>query len=408
MAHSPARSTAAPFARAHLMDGLLSEALFLKLRSAYEAKWGARLAVLDTDGNFITGHLPDNGDSPENRRLYTMQMRESLRWGDAPFDLLADGTMVWVVPLMLNQRLMGGIAAHITRRSLFSREEEDTPSVNVRDAAVELRRLMEEENLTNASLLEMRRGEYMSERRRAEAIHAFKAYSPDFRTIYIKEEPALMTAIRKGDREEARSLLNRILVVLHYQAGDNLALIKSFFLEIVTLMCRAAVETGCDARELLGKNYEAFTDLSSIHSDDELGPWLHDMLERLLDAIHSHRNDSPMALLQAAMAYMHENLHRDISRDEVAAVAHLSPAHFSRIFKKEMKESFTDMLNRMRIDHASELLARTDRSLAMVALDCGFKDQGYFTKVFRKYMKKTPREYRLHLLSSRKESEFAH
>jgi transcriptional regulator GlxA family with amidase domain len=104
------------------------------------------------------------------------------------------------------------------------------------------------------------------------------------------------------------------------------------------------------------------------------------------------------------MAFMHENLHRDISRDQVAEVAHLSPAHFSRIFKKEMRESFTDMLNRMRIDQAAELLARTERSLCMVALDCGFKDQSYFTKVFRKYLRTTPREYRLRLQSARKNS----
>ncbi len=123
----------------------------------------------------------------------------------------------------------------------------------------------------------------------------------------------------------------------------------------------------------------------------------------MLDAIHRHRNDSPMALLQSAMAYMHENLHRDISRDEAAEVAHLSPAHFSRIFKKEMKESFTDMLNRMRIDRAAELLARTDRSLCVVALDCGFKDQSYFTKVFRKYSGRTPREYRMRLQAGRRD-----
>ena len=384
------------------LEDFISESQFARLRGLYEKKWNSQLAVIDADGIVHCGRLPAGGETTELRRLFKMQMQEAMRWGDAPFDLLPDGSMVWVVPLMLNLRLLGGIVAHVTRQRLYPGNAEE-PSVNVREAAVELRRLLEEENLTNAPFLEMRRDQYMSERRRAEAIHAFKAYSPDFRTIYIREEPALMTAIRKGDREEARNLLNRILVVLHYQAGDNLALVKSFFLEIVTLMCRTAVEMGCDARELLGKNYEAFTDLSSIRSDDELGPWLHDMLERLLDAIHRHRNDSPIPLLQAAMSYMHENLHRDISRDEVAEVAHLSPAHFSRIFKKEMKESFTDMLNRMRIDKAAEFLARTDRSLCLVALDCGFKDQSYFTKVFRRYMKQTPREYRMRLAKSRKD-----
>ena len=60
-----------------------------------------------------------------------------------------------------------------------------------------------------------------------------------------------------------------------------------------------------------------------------------------------------------------------------------------------MGENFTEALNRMRVDRAAEILARTDRSLCLVAMDCGFGDQSYFTKVFRRYLRVTPREYRL-------------
>lgn len=243
--------------------------------------------------------------------------------------------------------------------------------------------------------------QYMSERRRAEAIHSFKSRAPDFRAIYLREEPALMSSIRKGDREEARRLLNHILVALHHQAGDNLALIKSFFMELVTLMCRAAVETGCEARELLGKNYERFTELSAISSEETLSPWVHDILERLIDSIHRHRNGSHTALLQSALSFMHEHIAEDITRDMAAREAHMSPSHFSRMFKREMRESFTDRLNRMRVEQAAEIIAASGRSLSLVALDCGFKDQSYFTKVFRKYMRVTPREYRFRLASAR-------
>lgn len=377
--------------------GLPTRAQFARLRAEYAAKWGVSLALADADGVLVRGKGPEGCDAAECRRLIRRQMQEAVRWGEAPFDLLPDGTMIWTAPLMQNLRLAGGVTAHASRRRLYPDDGDDAPAADVREAAVELRLWLEEENLTNAPFLEMRRDQYMSERRRAEAIHAFKTYAPDFRSVYIREEPALMRAIRKGDRDEARGRLNGILVALHHQAGDNLALIKSFFLEMVTLMCRTAVEAGCDARELLGKNYEAFTALSSITAHDDLGPWLHDMLERLLDTIPRHHNRSPAALLQAALAYMRENLHLDISRDQAARAAHMSPAHFSRLFKREMRESFTDMLNRLRVDQAAELLARTDQSLCMIALDCGFKDQSYFTKVFRKYMRKTPREYRLHL-----------
>lgn len=382
---------------------LIPDEAYDRLRRNYGLKWKVRLAVVDEEGCLSRGRLPPGGGTPEGKRLLHTQMRESLRWGEPPFELLPEGGMIWTAPLMQNQRLLGGVTAYISRRRLFG-DGDDSPAVNVNDAAEELQTLLERDNLTNASYMQERRNRYMSERRRAEAIHAFKSSSTDFRLAYIREEPALMASIRRGDREGARALLNSILVVLHMQAGENLALIKSFFLEVVTLMCRTAVETGCDAGELLGENYQAFSDLSQISSEDDLGTWLHDMLERLIDAIHSHRNDSPLAQLQSAMAFMQENLHRDISRDEAAEVAHLSPAHFSRIFKREMRESFTDMLNRMRVDHAAELLARTGRNLAVVALDCGFKDQSYFTKVFRRYMRETPRSYRERLTRSRRES----
>ncbi|MCC8109982.1 MAG: AraC family transcriptional regulator [Planctomycetes bacterium] len=337
--------------------GLLDRTTFEAVRTEYEPKWGAVLSAFDTEGELVFGDYPPGVDQ-RVRSAVCLHAHEAVRWGEVPFDLLADGGMIWVVPIITNQRPSGAVVASMAKDRLFPNDD-DNPAVDVHAAAQELLGLLEEENLTNVSLLELRRTSHMSERRRAEAIHAVKTHSLDFRNAYIREEPALMAAIRRGDREEARWLLNSILVVLHFQAGDNLGLVKSFFLEIVTLMCRTAVESGCDSLEILGNNYEAFTELSRISSDDELGPWLHDMLERLIDAIHSRRNDSPMAQLQAAVAYMHDNLHQDISRDEVAAVAHLSPAHFSRVFKKEMRESFTDLLNRMRVDRAAELLANT-------------------------------------------------
>ncbi len=374
---------------------LPSPPFFEKIFAAYANAWQVCIVLVNAEGQPVVGAFPEN--SAENLpNLLVLHLHEAVRWGETPFDLLPDGGMLWLAPIITNQKPLGAVVAFLPKERLFPNDD-DEPAVDVKAAAEELLAILEDENLTNAALLELRRITHLSERRRAEAIHAFKTQSLDFRSVYIREEPALMAAIRRGDREEARSRLNTILVVLHFQAGDNLNLVKTFFLEVITLMCRTAVESGCEAPELLGRNYEAFAALSRITSDEDLGPWLREMLERLIDAIHRHRNISPLAQLQSAVVFMHDNLHRDISRDDAARAAHLSPAHFSRLFKKEMRESFTDMLCRMRVERAADLLARTDRSLAIIALDCGFKDQSYFTKVFRKLMRATPRSYRLRL-----------
>ncbi|HAH86543.1 MAG TPA: hypothetical protein DCL60_04130, partial [Armatimonadetes bacterium] len=86
--------------------------------------------------------------------------------------------------------------------------------------------------------------------------------------------------------------------------------------------------------------------------------------------------------------------HEELSRDDAANVACLSPSHFSRVVKQTFGQSFTELLARMRVEKARELLTCTEKSLIQVCLDCGFSDQSYFTKVFQRYTGHTPGEYR--------------
>jgi AraC-like DNA-binding protein len=159
-------------------------------------------------------------------------------------------------------------------------------------------------------------------------------------------------------------------------------------------MSRSAVESGADPTELLGANYSSFTDLSRIDSEEDLCAWLVSMLERMMDAIKTNQQYPSSVLLSAALRYMHENLHENLSRDDAASVACLSPSHFSRVVKQTFGYSFTELLSRMRIEKARELLTLTEKSLMQICLECGFSDQSYFTKVFQKYTSSTPGEYR--------------
>jgi AraC-like DNA-binding protein len=95
------------------------------------------------------------------------------------------------------------------------------------------------------------------------------------------------------------------------------------------------------------------------------------------------------------MDWLEAHFAEKISRDDAAAANHLSPSHFSRLFKQRFGRPFGDVLNRLRCDRAADLLARTDKSLLQIGLESGFQDQSYFTKVFRRFTGMRPREYRL-------------
>src|SRR2546423_10361682 len=78
----------------------------------------------------------------------------------------------------------------------------------------------------------------------------------------------------------------------------------------------------------------------------------------------------------------------------VAAVAHVSPAHFSRQFRAVFGETPHRYLQRRRIERAMELLRDTDRPVTEVCLDVGFASLGTFSRTFSAVVGESPSAYR--------------
>jgi AraC-like DNA-binding protein len=78
----------------------------------------------------------------------------------------------------------------------------------------------------------------------------------------------------------------------------------------------------------------------------------------------------------------------------VAAVAHISEAHFSRSFRAVFGETPHRYLQRRRVERSMFLLRETDRSVTDVCLDVGFTSLGTFSRTFREIVGETPSAYR--------------
>ena len=78
----------------------------------------------------------------------------------------------------------------------------------------------------------------------------------------------------------------------------------------------------------------------------------------------------------------------------VAAVAHVSPAHFSRSFRVVFGETPHRYLQRRRVERSMFLLRETDRSITDVCLDVGFSSLGTFSRTFRAILGESPTAYR--------------
>ena len=78
----------------------------------------------------------------------------------------------------------------------------------------------------------------------------------------------------------------------------------------------------------------------------------------------------------------------------MAEEVRLSASHFSRLFAERTGHSPIDYFIQLKIQRACQLLNNSDWSIAEVAREMGFEDQFYFSRLFRKVMNMSPREYR--------------
>src|SRR6187431_3108065 len=78
----------------------------------------------------------------------------------------------------------------------------------------------------------------------------------------------------------------------------------------------------------------------------------------------------------------------------VAAVAHVSPAHFIRSFRSVFGETPHRYLQRRRVERSMFLLRETDRSVTDICMDIGFSSLGTFSRMFREIVGETPSAYR--------------
>ncbi|MBN2442413.1 MAG: helix-turn-helix transcriptional regulator [Spirochaetales bacterium] len=98
--------------------------------------------------------------------------------------------------------------------------------------------------------------------------------------------------------------------------------------------------------------------------------------------------------LKNTIVYIQNNYSNKISVAKMADKCNMSAYYFCRFFKKVIGMSPFDYLNNYRIQEAARLLKETDSSITLIAYNVGFNDSSYFSKIFHKYKKCTPSEFR--------------
>lgn len=127
---------------------------------------------------------------------------------------------------------------------------------------------------------------------------------------------------------------------------------------------------------------------------------LYACLDKILDQLQGENANSEkeeqeaLTAVQQAIAYIDAHYTEGLRIGDVADRVNLSEKYFSRYFKQQTGMTFTDHLNLKLIKKAKGLLLHTTTPVYKIAMDLSFSDSAYFTRVFRKYEKTTPLQFR--------------
>ena len=98
--------------------------------------------------------------------------------------------------------------------------------------------------------------------------------------------------------------------------------------------------------------------------------------------------------LEAVLNIIRQNYSQNLTLEEMADYAGLSPKYFCRLFKDMTEHTPVEYLNWFRVSRACTMLRETNEKLSDIAFNCGFNDFSYFIKIFRRYKGMTPYKYR--------------
>ena len=108
------------------------------------------------------------------------------------------------------------------------------------------------------------------------------------------------------------------------------------------------------------------------------------------DALKISKSNQKMASI---VQYLNLNFAHKITLPQLATLSELSQTHLQRSFKEYTGKTLIQFLNELRIQKALQQIISTNQSMRAIAYDCGYVDQTFFNRQFKKLIGESPRDY---------------
>jgi len=240
----------------------------------------------------------------------------------------------------------------------------------------------------------------------SEYVHQVKASQQEI-SYPMDKEQALTTAIAQGDKQTAAALLNDLLGHVFFFTKDP-DTIQTRITELLVVLSRAAISGGGNTEIIFDINYRYMQELRRLRTQEDVAQWLAKVLNRYTGLVFDLVDSKHKNIIRKAVDYINLYYARELTLGEVADYVGYSHSHFSKVFKEEMNTSFRTYLNQVRVEKSKYFLLSGLSTISEICALCGFEDQSYYCKVFKKVVGTTPDRFRKQMRRIDEKREYGH
>lgn len=152
------------------------------------------------------------------------------------------------------------------------------------------------------------------------------------------------------------------------------------------------LQSHIETQAVFDNPFSMFEEIQRSKSIKELEEKIKFIMSRVIAALNPSKTGND--LVDVVVGYIQNKYMDDIFLSGAAQKAGITPAYLSTLFKQTLGQNFVDYLTAVRIDKACRLLKDSKLKTYEIAYRVGFRDEKYFTKVFKKLIGISPSEYK--------------
>lgn len=199
----------------------------------------------------------------------------------------------------------------------------------------------------------------------------------------------LQKLILAKDKEALLHFIDEQFEQLRHQEGVTPEMLRDFSLEwMIRFKMQLQEIRHCEETELYQEGFRRLRGTASIHE------WIQILKEAASLTVDLLIRDVKSPVVQQVLNFIHESYAEELSLKTLGAQFKIHPVYLGQLFSKDVGDTFTEYINRYRIEKAKELLRTTPSKVHEIARQVGYWETGYFYKQFKKYMGISPTEYK--------------